>query len=131
MSERQKSPYDSIAGRWLVLVERRQQNFIELCNSGRWRHYYTQAQFLQEMRNVLHLRNQWARLAGFPVGEQTDYQQASLQVTEPQNGSQDNLKQSDRGLRNLGTQQVQSPRRAGEGRRLSASAILAAVAGRL
>ena len=64
MSERQKSPYDSIAGRWLVLVERRQQNFIELCNSGRWRHYYTQAQFIEEMRKVLQLRDQWARLAG-------------------------------------------------------------------
>ena len=36
MSERQQSPYDNIARRWLVLVERRQQNFIELCNSGRW-----------------------------------------------------------------------------------------------
>jgi hypothetical protein len=64
MSERQSSPYDSIARSWLALVERRQQNFIELCNTGRWRHYYTHAQFLDEMRKVLHLRNQWAQLAG-------------------------------------------------------------------
>jgi hypothetical protein len=36
MSERQESPYDSTARRWLALVERRQQNFIELWNTGRW-----------------------------------------------------------------------------------------------
>ena len=64
MSERQQSPYDSIAGKWLALVERRQQKLIELGNSDRWRHYYTDKQFLDEMRKVLHLRNQWARLAG-------------------------------------------------------------------
>jgi hypothetical protein len=50
MSERQESPYDITACRWLALVERRQQNFIELWNTGRWQHYYTHAQFLDEMR---------------------------------------------------------------------------------
>ena len=78
MSERQQSPYDNIARRWLVLVERRQQNFIELCNTGRWRHYYTHAQFLDEMRKVLDLRNQWARLARLPVVEQISLQQMDL-----------------------------------------------------
>jgi hypothetical protein len=70
MSERQESPYDSTAGRWLALVERRQQNFIELWNTGRWRRYYTHAQFLDEMRKMLDLRNRWALLAGLPVIEQ-------------------------------------------------------------
>jgi len=64
MSERQQRPYDSIARRWLVLIERRQQSLIELCNSGRSRRYYTHEQFLGEMRKVLQLRNQWAQLAG-------------------------------------------------------------------
>jgi hypothetical protein len=81
MSERQQSPYDNIARRWLALVERRQQNFIELCNTGRWRHYYTHAQMLDEMRKVLHLRNQWARLASLPVSEQIDFQQIEPQKT--------------------------------------------------
>jgi uncharacterized repeat protein (TIGR03809 family) len=69
MSERQTGPYDNIAGRWLVLVERRQQHFIELCDSGRWRHYYTRGEFFEEMRKVLRLRDQWAVIAGLPVSE--------------------------------------------------------------
>jgi uncharacterized repeat protein (TIGR03809 family) len=84
MSERQQVPYDSIARRWLALVERRQQNLIELCNTGRWRHYYTHAQFLDEMRNVLHLRSQWAWLAGLAVSEQTDIQHIELQPSTKQ-----------------------------------------------
>jgi uncharacterized repeat protein (TIGR03809 family) len=67
MSERQKSPYDSIARRWLALVERREQHFADLSQSGRWRRYYTQTEFLNEMRKVLQVRNQWAALAGVPV----------------------------------------------------------------
>lgn len=67
MSERQKSPYDSIARRWLALIERREQHFVDLSRSGRWRHYYTQTEFLTEMRKVLQVRNQWAVLAGLPV----------------------------------------------------------------
>jgi hypothetical protein len=70
MSERQESPYDSTARRWLALVERRQQNFIELWNTGRWQHYYMHAQFLDEMRKMLDLRNRWASLAGLPATEQ-------------------------------------------------------------
>jgi uncharacterized repeat protein (TIGR03809 family) len=67
MSERQKSPYDNIARRWLALVERREQHFADLSQSGRWRRYYTQTEFLNEMRKVLQVRNQWAALAGFPM----------------------------------------------------------------
>jgi uncharacterized repeat protein (TIGR03809 family) len=67
MSERQKSPYDNIARRWLAFVERREQHFADLSRSGRWRRYYTQTEFLNEMRKVLQVRNQWAALAGIPV----------------------------------------------------------------
>jgi uncharacterized repeat protein (TIGR03809 family) len=69
MSERQTGPYDGVASRWLALVERRQQHFIELCDSGRWRHYYSQARFIEEMRKVLRVRNQWAAIAGLPVSD--------------------------------------------------------------
>ena len=123
MSERQQSPYDNIARRWLALIERRQQNFIELCNTGRWRHYYTHAQLLDEMRKVLHLRNQWARLAGLPVSEQIDFQQI-----EPQK----NIKQSDRHSPNAGARELKQLAHSALGQqRRPASAILAAVAGRL
>src|SRR5262245_27341853 len=115
MSERQQSPYDSIARSWLALVERRQRNFLELCNTGRWRHYYTHAQFLDELRKVLHLRNQWARLAGLPVSEQTDFQQIDLQQ---------NLKQNDRHPKNVAAREVKPLSRGVlEQQRLPASAI--------
>jgi hypothetical protein len=67
MSEGQQGPYDSVARRWLALIERRQENFIELCDTGRWRHYYTHDEFLIEMRKVLRLRDQWATIAGVPA----------------------------------------------------------------
>jgi hypothetical protein len=128
MSERQPSPYDSIARSWLALVERRQRNLVELCNTGRWRHYYTHAQFLDEMRKVLHLRNRWAQLAGLPIGEQIDFRQIDSQQTD----WQQNIKQSARRNQDAGAQQVRSASQGTVGqRRWPASAILAAVAGRL
>jgi hypothetical protein len=66
MSEREAGPYDSVARKWLALVERRQESFIDICNSGRWRQYYTRAEILDEMRKVLQLRDQWAINAGLP-----------------------------------------------------------------
>jgi hypothetical protein len=83
MSERQESPYDSTARRWLALVERRQQNFIDLCNTGRWQHYYTHAQFLDEMRKMLDLRNRWALMAGLPAAEQIAIRHSSKQNEQP------------------------------------------------
>jgi hypothetical protein len=69
MSEPQYGRYDGIARRWLALMERRQENFLDLCDSGRWRHYYTEAQFLDEMRKLLRVREQWAVLAGVPLSD--------------------------------------------------------------
>jgi hypothetical protein len=59
-SERHGSPHDSTARKWLTLIERRQQSFVEFWHTGRWQHYYTHAQFHDEMRKVLDLRNHWA-----------------------------------------------------------------------
>ncbi len=67
MSEPQFGRYDSIARRWLALIERRQEHFLDLCDSGRWRHYFTEAEFLDEMRKVLRVRDQWAAIAGVPL----------------------------------------------------------------
>jgi hypothetical protein len=63
MSARQTGPYDSIARKWLALAERRQAHFAELCDSGRWKHYFTKAELDQQMRLAAALRDQWARLA--------------------------------------------------------------------
>jgi hypothetical protein len=71
------------------------------------------------MGKVLHLCNQWARLAGVPK---------ELQQIKSQQG----LKQNDRHSQNAGAREVKSASQGALGqRRLPASAILAAVAGRL
>jgi hypothetical protein len=67
MSEPREDRYDSIARRWLALIELRQAHVLELCDTGRWRHYYTEAEFVDEMQKVLHLRGQWAAIAGLPL----------------------------------------------------------------
>jgi len=67
MSERQTGPYDSIARKWLALAERRYAHFIELSDSGRWRHYFSRAELDVEMRRAALLRDQWARNAGVLV----------------------------------------------------------------
>jgi hypothetical protein len=64
MSERQTGPYDSVARKWLALAERRYAHFIELSDSGRWRHYFTRSEFDLELRRAELLRDQWARIAG-------------------------------------------------------------------
>jgi uncharacterized repeat protein (TIGR03809 family) len=69
MSGRVEGPYDGIARKWLALAERRQQHLLELCDTGRWRHYYTETEFLDEMRKVLRVRAQWATIAGLPQSD--------------------------------------------------------------
>ncbi len=83
MSERRQGPYDSIARRWLALVERRQEHFLDLCDTGRWKHYYSHAEFLDEMRKVLRVRDQWAAIAGLPLSEQAQ----PLPVSRPRTNS--------------------------------------------
>jgi hypothetical protein len=59
-------------------MERRRGHFIELCDSGRWRHYYTQTQFLEELRKVMRVRERWAAIAGLPPDEDTLSAQSSV-----------------------------------------------------
>jgi hypothetical protein len=84
MSERQTRPYDGIARKWLALVERRQAYFVELCRSERWRHYYTQAELLDEMHRVLRVRDRWATIAGLsPENMDRPPQTAELSAAMP------------------------------------------------
>jgi len=81
MSERQTGPYDSLARRWLALAERRQAHFIELCNSGRWKHYFTQDQLDDEMRRVNDAYERWAEIVGVaPQAGEPDRAQPSGSV---------------------------------------------------
>ena len=77
MSERQTGRYDSLARRWLALAERRQAHFIELCNSGRWKHYFTEDQLDDEMRRVNDAYERWAEIVG-AVPQAGEVDRASL-----------------------------------------------------
>jgi len=82
MSERQTGRYDSLARRWLALAERRQAHFIELCNSGRWKHYFSQDQLDDEMRRVNDDYERWAEIVGVgPQAGESDRAQPSEPVS--------------------------------------------------
>jgi uncharacterized repeat protein (TIGR03809 family) len=66
MAIRQQSPYDAVARDWLSLVERRKAYLIELFDTGRWRHYYTEAELLGELRAVNLAHDRFADVAGLP-----------------------------------------------------------------
>jgi uncharacterized repeat protein (TIGR03809 family) len=83
MSERQQGPYDSIARRWLALIERRHANFIDLYETGRWRHYYSETEFLDEIRKVLGLRDQWAAIAGVSLDDEELLPDGEAALQEP------------------------------------------------
>ena len=63
MSEWVKAPYGDVAQKWRELAERRRAHFVDLYRSGRWRHYYTEEQFLVRMREVVQAAEAWAHLA--------------------------------------------------------------------
>jgi hypothetical protein len=74
MSERQNLPYDNVARKWLALAERRYAHFLELSDTGRWKHYYTYPELEQEIHKASALCEQWAINAGFVPQE---HQQAA------------------------------------------------------
>lgn len=63
-ARRQPGPYDSIARKWLDLAERRKAHFIDLYDSGRWKHYYSEAQMVDEMRAAIAAHDDWVKIVG-------------------------------------------------------------------
>lgn len=59
-------PYEQLAQKWSKLAERRRAHFIELYNTGRWKHYYTEAEFLTRLREVFRAADEWEKLAARP-----------------------------------------------------------------
>jgi uncharacterized repeat protein (TIGR03809 family) len=57
---------DDLGQRWRVLAERRRAHFIDLFNSGRWKHYYSEQQFLLQLREAIQLSERWAMIAPPP-----------------------------------------------------------------
>ena len=60
----------AVALKWRALAERRRDHHLDLYKTGRWRHYYTDQEFLVEMRAAIALAQRWARIA--PRSEELD-----------------------------------------------------------
>jgi uncharacterized repeat protein (TIGR03809 family) len=64
---------ESVALKWRALAERRRDHHLELYKSGRWRHYYTDQEFLAEMRSAIAIAERWTKIA--PRPEELEAQQ--------------------------------------------------------
>ncbi len=73
---------ERVALKWRDLAERRRAHFIDLYRSGRWRHYYTNEEFLAEMRDAIAIAQRWAKIA--PRPEERPQQAAAPQKAMPQ-----------------------------------------------
>lgn len=62
----QPSPSPSLAamvGKWCELALRRRAHFVELYDTGRWRHYYTEDEFVAELRKLTGMIDRWKGIA--------------------------------------------------------------------
>ena len=53
-----------ITRRWRDLADRRRAHLIELYDTGRWKHYYTEEQLVARMREAIRLTEAWEQLSG-------------------------------------------------------------------
>ena len=70
-------PLDAVAQKWRTLAERRRAHFFELYASGRWRHYYSEEQFLYRMHEAIRVAKRWAEIAP-PIDEVAPAQEQSF-----------------------------------------------------
>jgi uncharacterized repeat protein (TIGR03809 family) len=52
-----------MARRWHALAERRRQHFADLHDSGRWRKYYREHDFLTQMRATTSMVDAWEKVS--------------------------------------------------------------------
>jgi hypothetical protein len=53
----------ALTARWRDLALKRRAHFIELYETGRWRHYYTEPEFAAELRKLTQMVGRWSDLA--------------------------------------------------------------------
>jgi hypothetical protein len=70
--------WERIALKWRSLAERRRDHHIELDQSGRFKHYYSEADFLTEMRKSAVLAERWIEIA--PLRERPEPDDAEPQA---------------------------------------------------
>ena len=70
--------WERIALKWRNIAEQRRDHHLDLYKSGRWKHYYTDEEFLVEMRQAVAIADRWAMIAPRP-GER----EASAAIEQP------------------------------------------------
>jgi uncharacterized repeat protein (TIGR03809 family) len=55
-----------ITQKWRALAERRCAHFLDLYESGRWKHYYTEEELLARTREAVRLSEAWNQLSTPP-----------------------------------------------------------------
>jgi uncharacterized repeat protein (TIGR03809 family) len=76
--------FGETAQKWRDLAEKRRAYYAELYRSGRWRHYYSEIEFVLRMRDVVACAETWARIAPRPGDEAAALPQHSEPVVERQ-----------------------------------------------
>jgi uncharacterized repeat protein (TIGR03809 family) len=64
--------WERIVLKWRGLAEQRRDHYFELYRSGRWKHYYTEAEFLTELRKAVALAERWMVIAPSREGRAPD-----------------------------------------------------------
>jgi uncharacterized repeat protein (TIGR03809 family) len=57
---------ENITGKWRELAEKRRAHFAELYDTGRWKHYYSENEFVEHMREAVRLSEAWCKIAPAP-----------------------------------------------------------------
>ena len=57
---------DQAALKWRDLAERRRAHFVELYQTGRWKHYYSNEDFVLSLREAILAAQRWAKIAPRP-----------------------------------------------------------------
>jgi uncharacterized repeat protein (TIGR03809 family) len=55
--------WQDIARKWRNIAERRSAHHVEMFYSGRWRHYYSDEDFLLTMRSAILMAKRWSAIA--------------------------------------------------------------------
>ena len=60
------SNWECIALKWRNIAERRRDHHLDLYKSARWKHYYTDEEFLIEMRQAVAIADRWVAIVPRP-----------------------------------------------------------------
>lgn len=58
--------FETATAKWRELAEKRRVHFVDLYESGRWKHYYSESEFIERMRETVRLSELWTGLAPAP-----------------------------------------------------------------